>query len=244
MLDHRVLVFTGVAALLTVTPGADTFLVLRNVLRGGRTAGVVTTLGICCGLFVHATLSALGLSIVLMQSANAYLALKWAGALYLMWLGLGSIRDAIRGGDGGWSPIEPATNDAPRGERGDPFRLRDPFLEGLANNVLNPKVAVFYLGLPPAVHRPRRPRPGQVAGPRGDPLRPGDCLARRARVLVRSRPRGPCERAGAPGAPRGLGHGAGRFRSAARVRGSGIDATGPWLVNQGTRGRKASAMTA
>ncbi len=81
MLDHRVLVFTGVAALLTVTPGADTFLVLRNVLRGGRAAGVVTTLGICCGLFVHATLSALGLSIVLMQSANAYLALKWAGAL-------------------------------------------------------------------------------------------------------------------------------------------------------------------
>ncbi len=77
MLDHRVLVFTGVAALLTITPGADTFL----VLRGGRTAGVVTTLGICCGLFVHATLSALGLSIVLMQSANAYLALKWAGAL-------------------------------------------------------------------------------------------------------------------------------------------------------------------
>src|SRR5256885_1819130 len=157
MLDHGVLVFTGVAALLTVTPGADTFLVLRNVLRGGRTAGVVTTLGICCGLFVHATLSALGLSIVLMQSANAYLALKWAGALYLMWLGLGSIRDAIRGGDGGWSPIEPATRNAPRGERGGPFRLRDPFLEGLANNVLNPKVAVFYLAFLPQFIRPGDP---------------------------------------------------------------------------------------
>ena len=157
MLDHRVLVFTGVAALLTVTPGADTFLVLRNVLRGGRAAGVVTTLGICCGLFVHATLSALGLSIVLMQSANAYLALKWAGALYLMWLGLGSIRDAIRGGDGGWSPIEPATRNAPRGERGGPFRLRDPFLEGLANNVLNPKVAVFYLAFLPQFIGPGDP---------------------------------------------------------------------------------------
>jgi len=157
MLDHRVLVFTGVAALLTVTPGADTFLVLRNVLRGGRTAGVVTTLGICCGLFVHATLSALGLSIVLMQSANAYLALKWAGALYLMWLGLGSIRDAIRGGDGGWSPLEPTTRNAPRGERGDPIRLRDPFLEGLANNVLNPKVAVFYLAFLPQFIGPGDP---------------------------------------------------------------------------------------
>ena len=153
MLDHRVLVFTGVAALLTITPGADTFL----VLRGGRTAGVVTTLGICCGLFVHATLSALGLSIVLMQSANAYLALKWAGALYLMWLGLGSIRDAIRGGDGGWSPLEPTTRNAPRGERGDPIRLRDPFLEGLANNVLNPKVAVFYLAFLPQFIGPGDP---------------------------------------------------------------------------------------
>jgi len=97
MLDHQVLVFTGVAALLTVTPGADTFLVIRSVLRGGRQAGVVTTLGICCGLFVHATLSALGLSLILTHSANAYLALKWAGALYLMWLGLGSMRDALRG---------------------------------------------------------------------------------------------------------------------------------------------------
>ena len=75
MLDRQVLVFTGIAALLTITPGADTFLVIKNVLRGGRQAGVVTTLGICCGLFVHAILSALGLSIVLMHSANAYLAL-------------------------------------------------------------------------------------------------------------------------------------------------------------------------
>ena len=83
MLDHQVLVFTGIAALLTITPGADTFLVIKNVLRGGRQAGVVTTLGICCGLFVHAILSALGLSIVLMHSANAYLALKWAGLAFL-----------------------------------------------------------------------------------------------------------------------------------------------------------------
>src|SRR2546426_5709393 len=143
MLDHQVLVFTGIAALLTITPGADTFLVIRNVLRGGRQAGVVTTLGICCGLFVHATLSALGLSIVLLHSANAYLALKWAGAVYLMWLGRGSIRDAIRGGDDGWSRSEPAETGSPRGERVAAFRLRYPFVEGMTNNVLNPKVAVF-----------------------------------------------------------------------------------------------------
>ena len=115
MVDPQVLVFAGVAALLTITPGADTFLVIRNVLRGGRRAGVVTTVGICCGLFVHAVFSALGLSIVLMHSASAYLVLKWAGALYLMWLGFGSIRDAIRGGDGAWSRSERATTDSPRG---------------------------------------------------------------------------------------------------------------------------------
>ena len=157
MLDHRVLVFTGIAALLTITPGADTFLVIKNVLRGGRQAGVVTTLGICCGLFVHATLSALGLSIVLMHSANAYLGLKWAGALYLMWLGLGSIRDAIRGGGDGWSWSEPAETGSPRSERVAAFRLRYPFVEGLANNVLNPKVAVFYLAFLPQFIGPGDP---------------------------------------------------------------------------------------
>jgi len=157
MLDHQVLVFTGIAALLTITPGADTFLVIRNVLRGGRQAGVVTTLGICCGLFVHATLSALGLSIVLLHSANAYLALKWAGAVYLMWLGLGSIRDAIRGGDDGWSRSEPAETGSPRGERVAAFRLRYPFVEGMTNNVLNPKVAVFYLAFLPQFIGPGDP---------------------------------------------------------------------------------------
>jgi threonine/homoserine/homoserine lactone efflux protein len=156
VLDHQVLVFTGIAALLTITPGADTFLVIKNVLRGGRQAGVVTTLGICCGLFVHATLSALGLSIVLMHSANAYLALKWAGALYLMWLGLVSIRDAIRGGDdGSWS--ESAETGSPRGERVAAFRLRYPFVEGMTNNVLNPKVAVFYLAFLPQFIGPGDP---------------------------------------------------------------------------------------
>src|SRR3989442_6284442 len=109
---------------------------MPNVLRGGRQAGVVTTLGICCGLFVHATLSALGLSIVLMHSANAYLALKWAGAVYLMWLGLGSIRDAIRGGDDGGSRSEPAETGSPRGERGAALRLRYPVVEGIRDHGL------------------------------------------------------------------------------------------------------------
>ena len=61
VVDSQVIAFAVIAALLTVTPGADTMLVLRNVIARGRGAGMMTTLGICAGVFVHATLSALGL---------------------------------------------------------------------------------------------------------------------------------------------------------------------------------------
>ena len=144
MLDQNVLAFTAIAALVTITPGADTFLVIRNVLAGGRRAGIATTLGICCGLFVHATLSAVGLSLVLLHSATLYTAVKWAGALYLAWLGIRSLRDAFRGGD--------VAAPAARG-----FHLRAPWVEGFANNLLNPKVAVFYLAFLPQFVAPHDP---------------------------------------------------------------------------------------
>src|SRR5207245_10998775 len=117
----------------------------------------VTTLGICSGLCVHATRSALELSIVLLQSAKADLGLKCAGAVYVLWLGLGSIRDAIRGGGEGWSWSEPAETGSPRSEGVAAFRLRYPFVEGMANNVLNPKVAVFYLAFLPQFIGPGDP---------------------------------------------------------------------------------------
>ena len=67
MIDSQVMAFTVIAAVLTVSPGPDTMLVVRNVLRGGRRDGVITTFGICTGLFVHAALSALGVSLILMH---------------------------------------------------------------------------------------------------------------------------------------------------------------------------------
>src|SRR5439155_14396232 len=76
--------------------------------------------------------------------------------------------------------------------------------------------------LPPPVHRPGRSRAGEVAPPRGNPLRPGDRVARGARVSVRSRSRRPGERADAPRARGDLGHRAARLRRAARVRGSAL----------------------
>ena len=95
-LDPQVLAFTLVAALMTISPGADTFLVVRNSLRGGYRDGILTTLGISSGLYFHALLSAVGVSAVLAHSAAAFLVLKVAGAGYLAWLGIQSLRSSMR----------------------------------------------------------------------------------------------------------------------------------------------------
>src|SRR5512143_2399913 len=95
MIDSQVVAFTFIAAMLTLSPGPDTMLVVRNVLRGGRRDGVATTFGICTGLFLHATLSALGVSIILIHSATAFHFVKLAGACYLTWLGLQSLYRAV-----------------------------------------------------------------------------------------------------------------------------------------------------
>jgi RhtB (resistance to homoserine/threonine) family protein len=140
MFDSQVLAFAAIAAVLTISPGADTLLVIRNVVTRGRRAGVTTALGICSGLFMHATLSALGLSVLIAHSAFAYQLLKIAGAVYLVWLGLQSLSGALRG-------------DYARGPNGRTVQQStsagQSFAEGLLTNLLNPKVAVFYLALLP-----------------------------------------------------------------------------------------------
>ncbi len=145
MLDARVLAFTGIAALVTLTPGADTLLVVRSALVRGRRAGMLTVLGVCAGLFVHATLSALGLSVILVRSARAFELVKLAGAAYLVFLGLQAIWSAVRGVPAAAPGLEPVG-------------AHRAFVEGMLNNVLNPKVAVFYLAFLP-----------QFIGP-GDPV--------------------------------------------------------------------------
>ena len=81
--------------LLTITPGMDTMLIIRNTTRGGWKDGAVSSLGICSGLFVHAIISAVGISLILLQSAWAFGALKLAGAGYLVWLGLVTLHRAM-----------------------------------------------------------------------------------------------------------------------------------------------------
>jgi threonine/homoserine/homoserine lactone efflux protein len=143
--DPRLYAFIGVAAILTILPGADMALVTRNVLAIGRRRTMLTIVGIGSGCIIHATASALGLSAILATSATAFGVVKTIGALYLMWLGVQSIREAGRSA--------PAASDSAntRGAR------LGPFLRGFLTNVLNPKVAIFYLTFLPQFIGPGEP---------------------------------------------------------------------------------------
>ena len=132
-LDGSIVAFTGIVALLTILPGADMALVAKVTWLDGRRAAFFTSLGICAGLPVHATASALGLSVILATSAEAFTVVKFAGAAYLAYLGIRTIRDSLRRAAG----VAVTANRARGG--------RSAFMQGWLTNVLNPKVALLYL---------------------------------------------------------------------------------------------------
>ncbi len=127
-MPHEPLVFLGIVALLTITPGADMAMVARSVVTGGRRDAFATTLGISAGCLAWAVASALGVAALLAASQTAYDALRLVGAAYLVWLGVQSLLAARRG----HGPDAPA----PSGS--------SPFRQGLLTNLFNPKIAVFY----------------------------------------------------------------------------------------------------
>ncbi|USD61965.1 LysE family translocator [Vibrio sp. SCSIO 43140] len=129
--------------ILTLTPGLDTALVIRNTTRGGFHDGAVTSLGICLGLFVHASFSALGISVILTQSADLFTLVKSVGAAYLIWLGISSLRSLKNASA---MSICEGREQRVQGKRS----LR----EGFLSNVLNPKTAVFYLAFLPQFINP------------------------------------------------------------------------------------------
>lgn len=151
MFDAQILAFIGVAFVLTITPGADTMLVLRSVLARGQRAGLLAMLGICSGLFIHATLSALGLSLILVQSATTFELVKLLGAAYLIFLGSQSIWHALgqRADSSAELPHMKISSS--------PKSYWQSLLEGLLSNVLNPKVSVFYLAFLPQFIAPHDP---------------------------------------------------------------------------------------
>ena len=117
-------------------------LVVKNGIRSGRPAGLATTFGILGGTLLHAVISALGLSIVLAQSATLFQFIKLLGALYLVWLGLQALRQLP----------EPRTD-----ENLTKLAIWTAFQEGLITNLLNPKVAIFYLAFLPQFVSPEDP---------------------------------------------------------------------------------------
>jgi threonine/homoserine/homoserine lactone efflux protein len=158
--DPRLFAFVGVAALLTILPGADMALVTRNVLALGRRRTMLTILGIAAGCLIHATASALGISAILATSATAYNVVKTIGAAYLVWIGLRS----FRGHPEERSDEGPTVSHEVLVREGRSFALRRmtaarraAFLQGFLTNVLNPKVAIFYLTFLPQFISPGEP---------------------------------------------------------------------------------------
>ena len=139
-LEPVVAVLSGEAlvlmALLTVAPGTDTFLTLRQALVGGLRLAWPTIAGICTGTVIHATVAGAGLAIVLAESPRLFRAVQFAGVGYLAYLGVRSLRIAASKED----PTAESLSDRPVGHGG--WRG---YRDGLAANLLNPKVALFYL---------------------------------------------------------------------------------------------------
>lgn len=135
---HDYGLFVIAAAVLIVTPGPDTAYIVGRSVAQGRLAGIVSALGIQLGLCVHVTLAALGLTALVAASQTAFTVVKIAGAIYLVWIGLGMLRTRAHA-DAAPSP------DAVRDHR----PARTLLLQAFLSNVLNPKVIVFFLSFFP-----------------------------------------------------------------------------------------------
>lgn len=142
--------FLLVVALLTVTPGPDMVLVLRNGASAGASAAWRTGLGCCTGIAAHACAAVLGLSALLAASETAYTAVRLAGALYLVWLGVSALWSSLRAPRS--APPSLVASASAAGSRGGYYR------QGLFTNLLNPKIALLFLTLLPQFVAAGEPR--------------------------------------------------------------------------------------
>jgi len=130
---EQLLVIVSVTCLVMVIPGPDMVLVIRNTFVAGRRAGLRTSCGVLTGNLVHITSGLLGIGWLISKSILAFAVLKYAAAAYLIYLGVTSVSSAGTTLDGGHG--------------GRPLGERHWFLQGFVSNVLNPKGALFYLGV-------------------------------------------------------------------------------------------------
>lgn len=135
--------------LLNLTPGPDVLFIVSQSLRAGVRAGVVAAWGITAGCFVHMGVAACGVGALLATSANAFNAIKWMGAAYLMWIGLRLLWATTKSVGFSWN-MGPGMSAHTASDKTPNFsRLRWVFLKAFATNVLNPKVALFFLAFVP-----------------------------------------------------------------------------------------------
>ncbi|UIJ36777.1 LysE family translocator [Desulfobaculum bizertense] len=142
---EQYMMFMAAVLLLNLTPGPDMIYVATRSAAQGRGAGLASALAIACGGVLHTCAAALGLSAVLMHSALAYDLVRWAGAAYLVWMGLKMLRS------GGAKKVMAGANGGTVHEREPLWKL---FRQGLIVAVLNPKVALFFLSFLPQFANP------------------------------------------------------------------------------------------
>lgn len=136
--------FVGIAALVICTPGPDTAMTIRNALLGGRSAGLATALGVSTGLAIWALATSAGLVALLIASEPLFLAVKYAGAAYLVWLGVQSLRAAFGSRAHHGTLRQAIAEPAARG-----LRPRQAYMQGVVSDLGNPKIAAFFSSMLP-----------------------------------------------------------------------------------------------
>ena len=149
MPTDQLLLFVAAGLLLNLTPGPDVLYVVSHALRSGARAGMVAALGITAGCFVHIFAAAVGVSALMAASATAFALLKWAGAAYLVYVGL----RLLRPGPAALVSLDAAPADAAQPQDASAYRAI--FLRGFWTNALNPKVALFFLAFVPQFITPQ-----------------------------------------------------------------------------------------
>jgi threonine/homoserine/homoserine lactone efflux protein len=132
----NIVTFSILAGILVIIPGLDFALVLRYATTQSRKSALVVMLGITSGLFVWGTFASLGISAILQASETAFNVLKVTGACYMIWMGIGFIRNSLKDSSEALMEIQKIRNQ----------RI---FTRGLFSNLLNPKAGVFYLSVLP-----------------------------------------------------------------------------------------------
>ncbi len=131
----NLLAFIGASVILTLMPGPDIIFVITLSITQGKKSGILTALGLVTGLIVHTTAAALGLSIILYESALAFQIVKYLGAAYLIYLGIIAIRERNK--------------NALQINRNAKYENKKLYRRGILMNILNPKVSLFFLAFLP-----------------------------------------------------------------------------------------------